>query len=393
VSVAAEIAGFRKFHRVGFYQGVPLRIEKNAPIERPRHANRARQFPALAAALVMTFGATRASFAQEKPRLLFEEDVAAFAVSQDNKIACAVPRMKRIKKIVIERDDIWVVTPGGGKRRVLEGDKFMPVPPPTQFVVDSLAWSPDGRRIAMNINVQVISTEDTSAITGGKQIALLEEDGQEIKVAGSKSRFIEDAWNGAWLADGQTVVYLTGVGPFKIMRVRPADGKITELFEGHTFDAVTWDAKRNQAFAVGRNLSVSGRLALVQLDLVNETVREISRLEEFFGRLSVASSGKRVGYFENGDTITAIDVANPQKPARVRAGIGRFEFARDERRVLLKRGPEEKSGDLVWVGLADGSFRPILHALLVRDFRIAPDGDSIVVTDPGRRILKVYPLQ
>ena len=393
MSVAAEIAGFRKFHRFGFYQGVPLRIEKNAPIERPRHANRARQFPALAAALVMTFGATRASFAQEKPRLLFEEDVAAFAVSQDNKIACAVPRMKRIKKIVIERDDIWVVTPGGGKRRVLEGDKFMPVPPPTQFVVDSLAWSPDGRRIAMNINVQVISTEDTSAITGGKQIALLEEDGQEIKVAGSKSRFIEDAWNGAWLADGQTVVYLTGVGPFKIMRVRPADGKITELFEGHTFDAVTWDAKRNQAFAVGRNLSVSGRLALVQLDLVNETVREISRLEEFFGRLSVASSGKRVGYFENGDTITAIDVANPQKPARVRAGIGRFEFARDERRVLLKRGPEEKSGDLVWVGLADGSFRPILHALLVRDFRIAPDGDSIVVTDPGRRILKVYPLQ
>lgn len=370
-----------------------MRIEKKPPPGRRHRANRIRQLPVLAAALVMTLAVANASFAQEKPRLLFEEDVAAFAVSQDNKIACAVPRMKRIKKIVIERDDIWVVTPSGGKKRILEGDKFMPVPPPSQYVVDSLAWSPDGRRIAVNMTVQIISTEDTSAINGGKQIALLEEDGQEIKVAGSKSRFIEDAWNGAWLADGQTVVYLTGVGPFKIMRVRPADGKITELFEGHTFDAVTWDAKRNQAFAVGRNLSVSGRLALVQLDLVNETVREISRLEEFFGRLSVASSGKRVGYFENGDTITVIDVANPQKPARVRAGIGRFEFARDERRVLLKRGPEEKSGDLVWVGLADGSFRPILHALLVRDFRIAPDGDSIVVTDPGRRILKVYPLQ
>jgi hypothetical protein len=341
----------------------------------------------------MTLAAASASIAQENPRFTFEEDVATFAVSQDNKIACAVPRMKRIKKIVIERDDVWVVTPSGGKKRILEGDKIMPVPPPSQFVVDSLAWSPDGRRIAMNMNVQIISTEDTSAITGGKQIALLEEDGQEIKVAGSKSRFIEDAWNGAWLADGQTVVYLTGVSAYKIMRVRPADGKITELFEGHTFDAVTWDTKKNQAFAVGRNLSVSGRLALVQLDLVNETVREISRLEEFFGKLSVASSGKRVGYFENGDTITVIDVANPQKPTRVRAGIGRFEFARDEPRVLLKRGPEEKSGDLVWVGLANGSFRPILHDLLVRDFRIAPDGDSIVVTDPGRRILKVYPLQ
>jgi hypothetical protein len=370
-----------------------LRIENRAPAGRQRYRNPVRQFSALVAVLVMILATASTSLAQEKPRFTFEEDVAAFAVSQDNKIACAVPRMKRIKKIVIERDDIWVVTPSGGKKRIVEGDKFMPVPPPTTYVVDSLAWSPDGRRIAMNMNVQIISTEDTSAVTGGKQIALLEEEGQEIRVAGSKSRFIEDAWNGAWLADGQTVVYLTGVGPYKIMRLRPADGKITELFEGHTFDAVTWDTKRNQAFAVGRNLSVSGRLALVQLDLVNETVREISRLEEFFGRLSVPSSGKRIGYFENGDTITVVDVANPQKPARVRAGIGRFEFARDERRVLLKRGPEEKSGDLVWVGLTDGSFRPILHDLLVHDFRIAPDGDSIVVTDPGRRILKVYPLQ
>jgi hypothetical protein len=393
VIVSAQVTFLKRVHRIWIRQGGLLRIEKKAAAWRRLYANRVRQFTSLVAVSFIIFAGASASFAQEKPRFTFEEDVATFAISQENKIACAVPRMKRVKKIVIERDDIWVVTPSGGKKRILEGDKFMPVPPPSQYVVDSLAWSPDGRRIAMNITVQIISTEDTADITGGKQIALLEEDGQEIKVAGSKSRFIEDAWNGAWLADGQTVVYLTGIGPFKIMRVRPADGKIIELFEGHTFDAVTWDSKRNQAFAVGRNLSVSGRLALVQLDLVNETVREISRLEEFFGRLSVASSGKRVGYFENGDTITVIDVANPQRPARVRAGIGRFEIARDERRVLLKRGPEEKSGDLVWVGLTDGSFRPILHAILVRDFRITPDGESIVVTDPGRRILKVYPLQ
>jgi hypothetical protein len=393
VIVSAQVTFLKRVHRIWIRQGGLLRIEKKAAAWRRLYANRVRQFTSLVAVSFIIFAGAGASFAQEKPRFTFEEDVATFAISQENKIACAVPRMKRVKKIVIERDDIWVVTPSGGKKRILEGDKFMPVPPPSQYVVDSLAWSPDGRRIAMNITVQIISTEDTADITGGKQIALLEEDGQEIRVAGSKSRFIEDAWNGAWLADGQTVVYLTGIGPFKIMRVRPADGKIIELFEGHTFDAVTWDSKRNQAFAVGRNLSVSGRLALVQLDLVNETVREISRLEEFFGRLSVASSGKRVGYFENGDTITVIDVANPQRPARVRAGIGRFEIARDERRVLLKRGPEEKSGDLVWVGLTDGSFRPILHAILVRDFRITPDGESIVVTDPGRRILKVYPLQ
>ncbi|HYL67594.1 MAG TPA: hypothetical protein VEX69_00370 [Candidatus Limnocylindria bacterium] len=369
-----------------------MKIEKNAPAWRRFNAKRVRQFASFLTAAVMSLAASF-TFAQEKPRFTFEEDVATFAVSQDNKIVCAVPRMKRIKKIVIERDDIWLVTPSGGKKRIVEGDKFMPVPPPSQYVVDSLAWSPDGRRIAMSMNVQIISTEESSETTGGKQIALLEEDGQEIRVAGSKSRFIEDAWNGAWLADGQSVVYLTGVGPYKIMRVRPSDGKSTELFEGHTFDVVTWDTRTNHAFAIGRNLSISGRLALVQLDLVKETVREVSRLDDFFGKLIVSSSGKRVGYFENGDTITVVDVANPQRPIRVRAGIGRFEFARDERRVLLKRGPEEKSADLVWVGLTDGTFRPILHDLMVHDFRISPDGESIVVTDPGRRILKVYPLQ
>lgn len=331
------------------------------------------------------------ALAQEKPRMAFEEDVQVFAVSGDTKIACAVPRMKRIKKIVIERDDVWVVTANGGKRRIIEGDKFMPTPPPTQYVVDSLAWSPSGSRIAMNMTITTISSEDTSDVSGGKQVALLEENGAEIRVAGSKDRFIGDAWNAAWLTDESTIVHLTGVGPYKISRLSITTGKSLELFEGHTFDAVAWDSKRNQAFAVGRNLSISGRLALVQLDLIHETVRELLRLDEFYGRLSVSASGKRVGYFENGDTIVSVDVDNPKQQLRVRAGIGRFEYGRDEQRVLLKRGPEEKSGDLVWVGLRDGSFRSILHGLLAHDFRVAPDGDSVIITDPGKRILKIFP--
>ena len=354
-----------------------------------RRSSTARRFPAL---LLCALIVAAAVFAQEKPRMAFEEDVHAFAVSQEGKIVCAVPHLKRIKKIIIERDEIWVVS-GNGRRHIVEGDKFMPVPPPVTYVVDSLAWSPDGRRIAMNMNVQALSTDDPSATSSGKQVALLGEDGGEIKVAGSKTRFIEDAWEATWLADNATVVYLTGVTAFKIMRVRPSDGKSTALFGGHPFESVTWDAKRNQAFAIGKGLSGSGRSALLQLDLMNETIREIARVEDIRGKLTVSPSGKRVGYFENGDTIAVVDLANPQKIMRVRAGIGRFEFGRDEQRVLLKRGAEDKSGDLVWVGIQDGNFRPILHDLLVHDFRIAPDGESVIITDPGKRILKVYPLQ
>jgi hypothetical protein len=59
----------------------------------------------------------------------------------------------------------------------------------------------------------------------------------------------------------------------------------------------------------------------------------------------------------------------------------------------LKRGPDERSNDLVWVGIADGSFTSVLHDLGFSDFQIMPDGTSIAVTDPGKRILKVFPLQ
>jgi hypothetical protein len=88
-----------------------------------------------------------------------------------------------------------------------------------------------------------------------------------------------------------------------------------------------------------------------------------------------------------------VDLANSKKPLRVHAGYGRFGWSKDERRVLLKRGPDEKSNNLVWVGLADGSFTPILHDLLYHDFAITPDGNSILVAEPGKQSLKMYPLE
>jgi hypothetical protein len=77
----------------------------------------------------------------------------------------------------------------------------------------------------------------------------------------------------------------------------------------------------------------------------------------------------------------------------VRAGFGRFGWSRDERRVLLKRGADDRSNILMWVGLHDDSFSSILHDLQFHDFEIAPDGQTIAVTIPGKRVLKVYSLQ
>jgi dipeptidyl aminopeptidase/acylaminoacyl peptidase len=366
----------------------------------------------VAAMALLSFAAK----AQDNPKFVIDEDCQTFDISADHAIVYAVPRLKRVKRLVIERDDILIATDSGKTRKVVDADKFMPIPPPAGYTVDSLAWSPDGRRFAADLTLQQPppgyeeqvakdkkkeqersrDAQDEAllaSVGGGKAVALFDDDGHEIKAAGSKTRFIENATNGTWLADGSTVVYLTGGGPYSIMRVRPSDGQTTSLFEGHTFDAVIWDAPKNRAFAVGQNLSLRGRLTLVQLDLLHETVTEIARLENYKGALSLSPSGAKIAFFEDGDTIEVIDIANPSKPLRTRAGLGRFEWGRDERRVLLKRGPEDRSNDLVWVGLRDDSFVPALHDLAFRNFQIAPDGAFLAVTEPGKRALKVYPLE
>jgi hypothetical protein len=364
---------------------------------------------AFAATGVILFARFQPANAQDNPKLFIDEDVQAFDIAPNNAIVYAVPRVKAVKRLLIERDDISVATGPGKIRKIVEADKFMPFPPPAGYVVNSLAWSPDSTKIAVSMTLQATppgyenkkagsedDRDENSPLPGignGKALALLDEDGREIKVAGSKTRFIEGAMDGAWLADGKTVVYLTGAGQYSIVRVRPDDGKAVTLFEGHTFNALVWDAKNNRAFALGDNLSLHGHQALVQLDLLHETVREIAGVENYQGSLSLSGSGRKIGYFEDGDTIDVIDTVKPSETLRVRAGFGRFAWGPDDRRVLLKRGPDDRSNILLWVGLYDGSFASILHDLAFSNFEIAPDGQTIAVTIPGKRALKVYPLQ
>jgi dipeptidyl aminopeptidase/acylaminoacyl peptidase len=279
--------------------------------------------------------------------------------------------------------------------------------------VNSLSWSPDGRRIAVSLTLQqapagftmdkkqakkqgnMDDNEENTPILprgGGKAIALLEEDGREIKIANSKTQFIEGGVDATWLADGKTAVYLTGGPPWSISRVQPEDGKTSVLFDGHKFDAVVWDAKRNQAFAIG-DLSLRGQQTLVKLDLLHEFVTEIARVKNYQGSLTVSPSGDKVGYFVDGDTVEVIDVLHPDQPLQMRVGYGRFGWGREERHILLKRGPEERSNILLWVGLYDGTFKSVLHGLVYHDFEIAPDGQTLAITDPGKRVLKVYPLE
>lgn len=369
---------------------------------------------ALVVAMIASLFAAR-GLAQEAPARTIDADTTQFAIAPDNSIAFSISKLKHFDKITIERDELWVSSPKGKFKQVIDPDKFMPVPPPTTYVIQSIAWSPDSQRLSLSMlsktfpwqpkvkgkkrgqlddddidNTYDDNAAPASAAGGGNVIALFDQDGHEIKVANSKTRFIQGGLSGTWLADGKTFVYVNGNG--QIVRVTPDDGKSSTLYDQKRFEAIGWDAARNRAFAIGEGLT--GRLTLFQLGLLDETVAEITPIDNFKGNsLTVSATGQAVGFFSDGDTIETIKLAGPSKPIRVHTGPGRFEFDHEDRRILIKRGTQGQSNDLVWVRLDDGNFSPILHDLIYHDFHIAPDGNSVGVVDVGKGILRIYPLE
>jgi hypothetical protein len=342
--------------------------------------------------------------AQEKPAMMINEDVQAFAISQDNRIIYAVQRMRRVKKVRLERDDMWISTSDGKQKKIVDGEKFF-ADPLLNYQAQSFAWSPGGHRIAIMMTTAEMTQprgtkdeqlDEEQPVRGLVAIYLMEDDGRQIPIQGMKDGLLEDAFNAAWIDDGNTLLYLTKTGAdfWQINSLRPADGKVKPLFSGHTFAAVAWDAKHSQAFAVEQSTTIIAPPTLVKLDLVHETRTKIAPLDAFAGNLTLSPSATKAGYFRDGDTLEVRDVVNPTaKPIQARVAIGMFEWGHDERRILLKRGDPQRSANLVWIGLYDGQFVPLLHDLEFHDFAISPDGEFVAVTEPGKRSLLLYHLQ
>jgi hypothetical protein len=372
-----------------------------------------RRFAAYALFLAVLIAGAEA-FAQETPSATIDQDCSQFAIAPDNTVAYSVSRIKDFQKIMIERDELWLTSPGGKPRKIIDPDKFMPTPPPSTYIVQAISWSPDSQRLALAMLTKkypwtpkvkgkkkgqlddddIDNTYDDNAPApaesgSGNVMALVDLSGGEIKVSGSKTRFIEGAISGTWLADGKTFVYENGSS--QIIRVTPEDGKSATLYEQQHFEAIAWDAPRDRAFAVGEG--ITGRMTLFELGLLQENVREVARLDGYKGSLTVSHAGTAVGYFRDGDTIEVRGLRDASKTKTVLTGPGRFEFSGDDSRILMKRGPLDKSNDLVWVRLSDGDFAPILHDLVYHDFHIAPDGRSVGVVDVGRGLLRIYPLE
>ncbi len=357
--------------------------------------------------------------AQYSPTLTVDDECAAPAYAPDGRIAYAVRRILTSRRLEIQRDDIWLLGTDGKRHRIVNGEKLVQGPRgssglvPFSYSIQSMRWSPDGKRLTVEMLTSEMIDQRGNTKEGVLTL-LLDESGKEIKIAGADS-VIPEGVNASWLADGVTVVYLQeAVKPkllYSIYSVRPVAGRGSPLFAGHVFVAAAWNTKQSTGVAIERDRDFSSPPRLVALDLVKETRRELARLDGYVGGLSLSPSGEKVAYFRDHQVLEIRDLNAPDRVARVRVAYGSYQWSPDERRILIKRGLEHRSGDLAWVSLpsqsstppktgaaaseaaAEGELQLVLHGLTFRDFDLSPDGRFLAVIQPGKRNLLLYPLR
>jgi hypothetical protein len=390
--------------------------------------------------LVAAFLFSADCIAQENPAFRIDEDISRFAYSASGRIAYATRHIFSVKKIRLQRDDIWIAEADGKKRRILLGEKFVRGTGPFSYTVRGLRWSPDGGKLAVEMETSEM-INDAGDTREGVMTLLLDDAGREIVIPGADST-IPGATNAAWMADGVSVAYLTEQGRanaqapaapavkspldrspsdeapsipptkkapdrlFTMNRVKPFAEGASALFQGHVFSVLAWNIKQDGGVAIEREAGANGPARLVTLDPARETSRVLATLVGFAGGLTSSPSGKKVAYWIDNEQLEVRDVEAANRMARVRVALGTLAWSGDESRVLVKRGPVLRSGGLVWVTLpplaavAAGAVpataevlpQSILHELEFRQFEISPDGRFLGVIEPGKRSLIVYPV-
>ncbi|HKV29074.1 MAG TPA: hypothetical protein VJN90_12460, partial [Candidatus Acidoferrales bacterium] len=282
---------------------------------RHSYAGHIAQFGLLAAVIFACLAAAPRVRAQEKPLASFKFDCRAYSVASDGRIACAVFRKLKFEKYTIERDNIWMLSPNGKSKLIVDGEKLVKSPLPFSFSIQRVAFSPDGHRLTIQMQTDQV-TDAEGNTHQSRLVDLMTDDGKEIPVAGTKTSVIEDAIQANWLADGNTVAYLVRDANSELLYnvglVHPSVGAGSVIFSGHFFTAVVWDAARNSAVAIERDEALSGPIKLVRLDLLHGTEETLAALDGYIGQLALSPSGNKIAYFRDGDALEVRSVENPK---------------------------------------------------------------------------------
>lgn len=361
--------------------------------------------------------------AQDAPVRTINEDINSFSLGPGGRIAFAVRHTYKSKHYIMERDDIWAEESGGKRRRLLNSEKFILGEGAFSYSVNSFRWSPDGRHLLAELFTSRALDGD-SGPHDQMLLLMLDTDGKELKVPSPEFQ-VADATGGGWMDGGQTVLYLSEVLKprllFSILSAHPGAGpdapaktRHASLFNGRTFVDAAFDPVHNLVIAIERDRNLSGPPRLQRFDLNNETDKELATLANFTQGLSLSPSGALAAYYIDREVLEIRELAAPHRAARVRIGLGDYQWAPDEKHILLRRSSEDKSAQIVWVDLpalapipprkdkdseedddipvTEVEFHSVLHGLMFRDFRISPDGKFLGVVPPGKRNLILYAL-
>ena len=337
----------------------------------------------------------------QAPAKVIEQQCVAMDYAPDGRLAYAVRRVITIRRVQMQRDDVWLLASDGKTKRIVDGEKLVQGGSPFSYSIQSLRWAPDGRNLTVEMTIRFYTDYEKGETEDSYLTLLIDERGKELKI-GNGDGTIPEADNATWLADGATVVYQTeAVKPkllFGISKVRPLAGRGSPIFQQSQFASIAWDAPRNRALALERDPTLTNPPQIVLLDLLRETRTELHTPKAYLGKLSVSPSGKKFAYFRDHDTLEIREIANPGPVATIRVAFADYAWVPDETQLLVKRGMERKNSDLMWfkVPPAGGTVSesaPVLHGTPFRGFDFSPDGRWLAVIEPGKQNIQIYPLQ
>ena len=285
----------------------------------------------------------------EKPLQTIDEEVTAFAYSSDGRLVYSVYRKIKTKAYDLEHDDIWLQEAGGKRHRLFEGPKYARGNQQFSYIVNSFRWSPNGRMIAAELLTTTV-LDDRGSAEDSFQTLLFEDSGREIHI-NKGDNVILDASSPFFLPDNATIGFLSeAVKPrqlFSLKATRTDIGPVKTPHEGRTFRDISPIPGTISILAVEQDRNMNGPNRLQRLDLFTDNDRELATLDGYEGGLRISPSGKKVAYFIDKEVLEIRDLTALNRVARVRIGLGVYQWSPDESRLLLKRAIEKKSGDLV----------------------------------------------
>src|SRR5215831_856571 len=119
----------------------------------------------------------------DKAVVTIDEEVTAFAYAPDGRIVFSVLRMFKVKKYDLQRDDIWIMEPGGKRKRIFEGQKFTRDEKLFTYQVESFTWSPNSRVIAVQLFTSTMDVDESNR-EDAPALLLLEDSGRELRPSG-----------------------------------------------------------------------------------------------------------------------------------------------------------------------------------------------------------------